>query len=246
MANVDKLLTHIGKHGIVEIEIPGDRPIGQSTVSPKEMCDVVDEFSEAHGGDSGEGCECSRAGSSFRPMISELEVLGLIGARLQDARIGYMLAGFALSYYATPRMTRDLGIVIQLAPADAARVHALFAPDFYVDIDDARDAITTERMFNMLHLESGIKVDFILRKTTPYRQLEFARRVKVELGVIHAWIVNVEDLILSKLVWNRDSQSDPQMRDVRSLLAVGSPDVDYLKHWAPQLGVADALVALLT
>jgi len=180
-------------------------------------------------------------------MISELEVLGLIGARLQDARIDYMLTGsFALSYYATPRMTRDLDIVVQLAPTDAARVHALFADDFYVDIDDVRDAIATARMFNMLHLESGLKADFILRKSTPYRQLEFARRVKVALGETQVWIVSAEDLILSKLVWSRDSQSDLQLRDVRSLLAVSSLDKDYLKHWAPQLGVADALETLLT
>jgi Nucleotidyltransferase of unknown function (DUF6036) len=180
-------------------------------------------------------------------MISELEVLDLIGTRLDDAGIGYMLTGsFALSYYATPRMTRDLDIVVHLAPDDAARVHALFAAEFYVDIDDVKEAIAAERMFNMLHLESGLKVDFVLRKASAYRQLEFSRRVSIELGEIRTWIVSAEDLILSKLVWSRDSRSDLQLRDIRNLLATAPLDMTYLEHWASQLDVADTLGTLLT
>ena len=53
-----------------------------------------------------------------------------------------------------------------------------------------------------------------------------------------------EDLVLSKLVWFLDSESELQLRDVRELLAK-SIDVDYLNRWAPVLGVETALRELM-
>ena len=52
-----------------------------------------------------------------------------------------------------------------------------------------------------------------------YRQTEFARRMRVELPGFQVWLVSREDLILSKLAWARDSESELQMRDVRNLLS---------------------------
>ena len=149
-----------------------------------------------------------------------------------------MLTGsFALAYYATPRMTRDLDIVVLLAARDVDPLVAAFEQDFYIDADLARTAIVDERLFNVMHLDSGIKVDFIVRKSSEYRQLEFDRRRSVAIGSINTWIVSIEDLILSKLVWALDTGSEMQRRDIRLLLAE-SPDMNYVRHWAPKLGVA--------
>jgi len=74
-------------------------------------------------------------------------------------------------------------------------------------------AVRAERLFSLMHLASGIKVDLIVRKAAPYRQLEFSRRQPVDLAGIKTWIVSREDLILSKLVWARDSGSELQLRE---------------------------------
>lgn len=48
-------------------------------------------------------------------MLSELDVLKLVSERLSNNRFQFMLTGsFALAYYATPRMTRDLDVVVDL------------------------------------------------------------------------------------------------------------------------------------
>jgi hypothetical protein len=47
-------------------------------------------------------------------------------------------------------------------------------------------------------------------------------------------------LIISKLIWSKDSGSELQLRDVRSLLDE-SVDRAYLEQWAADLGVADLL-----
>jgi hypothetical protein len=62
---------------------------------------------------------------------AELEVLQDAIARLDRAGIAYMLTGsVALSYYAEPRMTRDIDLVVELADRDPKSVVALLAPDY--------------------------------------------------------------------------------------------------------------------
>jgi hypothetical protein len=135
-------------------------------------------------------------------MTTELDVLGLVSDRLSASSVPFMLTGsFALAYYATPRMTRDLDIVVALNERDVEMLVAAFASDFYIDADAARTAILSETMFNLMHLESGVKVDLIVRKSAEFRQVEFARRQPVAIAGIRTWIVSREDLILSKLVW---------------------------------------------
>jgi len=55
-----------------------------------------------------------------------------------------MLTGsYAMAYYATPRMTRDLDLVVALQAADVPRLSKAFAADFYLDADAAREAVQT-------------------------------------------------------------------------------------------------------
>ena len=174
-------------------------------------------------------------------MTAELEVLQDAAARLERAGISYMLTGsIALSYYAQPRMTRDIDLVAELSGRDAKSVAALFAPDYYASEADIAGAIAGGGMFNVLHLVKLVKLDFIVRKDTPYRRHEFGRRRRVRMPGFEAWIVSREDLILSKLAWAKDSGSEMQLRDVQALLA-GGADRTYLERWAEELSITELL-----
>jgi hypothetical protein len=140
-------------------------------------------------------------------------------------------------------MTRDLDLVVALRGQDVERLVAALTPDFYVDAAVAHAAVASERLFNVLHLDSGIKVDFIVRKTSEYRRVEFSRRKAIELQGAETWIVSREDLILSKLVWARDTGSELQRRDVRGLLDE-SVDFGYIERWAAVLDVQALLCEL--
>src|SRR6185503_5103860 len=105
-------------------------------------------------------------------MQNEIDILRDVTRRLGEAGIQYMLTGsFALNYYAQPRMTRDIDLVVALAPKDAESVVALFEGDYYVPRNAVALGITNQSLFNLIHLESIFKVDFILRKNTEYRRL---------------------------------------------------------------------------
>jgi hypothetical protein len=179
-------------------------------------------------------------------VATELDVLRIVSDRLSMQGLQFMLTGsFALAFYATPRMTRDLDLVVALENRDVGPLVSVFSPDFYIDADLAREAVRSQRLFNLMHLESGIKVDMIVRKASEYRQVEFARRKSASVAGVYTWIVSREDLVLSKLVWARDGGSELQLRDVRSLL--GEPlDVDYLRVWAARLEVLPLLDQVMT
>ncbi|HMH18693.1 MAG TPA: hypothetical protein VK572_11170 [Burkholderiales bacterium] len=174
-------------------------------------------------------------------MSAELEVLQDALARLEHEGVAYMLTGsLALSYYAEPRMTRDIDLVVEFAGGDPKRLAALFEPEYYVSEADVERALRERGMFNVLHLEKLVKLDLIVRKDELFRRHEFGRRVRVHLAGFDIWIATREDLILSKLVWAQPSGSELQLRDVGTLLA-GGADIGYLRRWAGGLGVAELL-----
>lgn len=174
-------------------------------------------------------------------MRSELDILREVSERLESAGIAFMLTGsVAMSYYAQPRMTRDIDLVAALDEADVESFVRLFEDDYYLDPQAVSRAVAHRSVFNLIHDDSVIKIDFIVLKADAYRQEEFARRQRITLGDFQTWIVSREDLILSKLYWARSSRSELQLRDVQNLLAVGC-DVEYLRRQAERLGVKELL-----
>lgn len=172
-------------------------------------------------------------------MQNELDIVRDVSTRLDGAGIGYMLTGsMAMNYYAQPRMTRDIDVVVALCPADGARVVQLFSPDYYVSREAVDRSIAHSSMFNLIHNESVIKVDCIVRKQTEYRLTEFDRRQRIKIEDFETWIVSQEDLILSKLFWAKDSRSELQLRDIKNLVSVGC-DRAYIERWTAELDVAD-------
>ena len=148
----------------------------------------------------------------------------------------------ALSVYAQPRMTRDIDLVVECEPKDAARIAGLFRDDCYAEESEIREAATHRSMFNIIHNEWIVKADFIVRKQDEYHRLEFSRRRDAEIAGTFITVVSPEDLVLSKLVWSRESGSELQLRDVRVLLAASLHlDWAYLEKWADTLRVPDLL-----
>jgi hypothetical protein len=177
------------------------------------------------------------------PLSDQLAVMKLVAARLEAAGIPYMVSGStAMNYYAQPRMTRDVDVVVELSPDDVDRFTELFAGDFYCDTDAVRAAAKDRSLFNLFHLGLVIKVDFVVRKDTPYRREEFARRNGVVIDDAKIHLVTPEDLVLSKLDWAKESRSETQLEDVRNLIAfVTDLDWSYIERWAAHLTVVDLL-----
>ena len=168
-------------------------------------------------------------------MQNELDILRDVSRRLESEAIAYMLTGsMAMNYYARPRMTRDIDVVVELDLSTAGKLVRLFTPDYYVSPEAVAQSIVNRSMFNLIHQESVIKVDFVLRKDSEFRVAEFQRRLRIQVEDFQTWIVSKEDLILSKLHWARDSRSERQFDDIKNLIASGC-DSTYISTWVSHL-----------
>jgi hypothetical protein len=174
-------------------------------------------------------------------MSDQLEVLKMVAGRLNQAGLLYMITGsISVNYYAIPRMTRDIDIVIELKEKDVEKIYSLFSSDFYIDKGSVQKAVREKGIFNIIHNTLIVKIDFIIRKEDAYRMEEFRRRRKTRIEEIEVFLTTPEDLILSKLYWSKDSRSEMQISDVKNLLqGVKDLDKEYMKRWADYLGILE-------
>ncbi|MGA9292814.1 MAG: hypothetical protein WBV81_09470 [Ignavibacteriaceae bacterium] len=112
------------------------------------------------------------------------------------------------------------------------------------------EAIKTKSSFNLLHLQSMLKIDIFILKDSTYSTKEFERKVKDKLEEdekpINIYLCSPEDIILNKLEWYKigGKTSEKQWSDILGVIKVQAEnlDRDFLKYWAKQLEVFELLV----
>jgi hypothetical protein len=88
-----------------------------------------------------------------------------------------MISGsLAQSLYATPRMTRDIDLVIELSADRLPSFGGLFKTNFYYPEPTVKEELKRQGMFNVIDHRSGFKVDFAILKNEDFRRVEFSRR----------------------------------------------------------------------
>jgi hypothetical protein len=176
-------------------------------------------------------------------MNEQLKVLTVAAQRLTECGIPYMITGsMALVVYATPRLTRDIDIVIDPTESSLGQLLGLYAGEGYVSEEAAVEALHLRGMFNFIDDETLLKLDFIVHKGDAYTTQQFARRRPLDLGGVVADFISPEDLILAKLLWSRELRSERQEADARTLLSEANPlDIGYIERAAQSLGLADVL-----
>ncbi|MHC4226976.1 MAG: nucleotidyl transferase AbiEii/AbiGii toxin family protein [Planctomycetota bacterium] len=170
-------------------------------------------------------------------MSEELEVLKIVAERLEGAGISYMISGsVAANYYTIPRMTRDIDVVIELEQGDVEAFIGLFESDFYLSREVIKNEVSRRGMFNLIHNRHVIKIDFIVKKSSAYQQSAFSRKKEVIIEQSPMWFVTAEDLVVSKLLWAKDSHSEIQLKDVANLMqTVDNLDLKYVNGWVREL-----------
>jgi hypothetical protein len=162
---------------------------------------------------------------------------------LERAPIPYMITGsIASTYHGEPRSTLDIDIVIDPDPAALERlIDELQAEGFYVDRGAAGVALRDRTQFNAIGPDA-VKIDFIIRKERPFSVAEFSRRREVELPGTRGFMTTVEDLIVAKLEWAVETDSERHLRDVAGMLAVAGDTLDraYLARWIAALDLKAA------
>ncbi|HMQ35182.1 MAG TPA: hypothetical protein PKD53_30970 [Chloroflexaceae bacterium] len=180
-----------------------------------------------------------------------------VGATLDAQAIPYVIVGsVAAVVHGEYRVTRDLDVVLNLAPgaagglADALRADFTLLPsditDALVRLPEARADWTRRASFCAYDRATGFQIDVYLASGRPFEVAQFQRAQVVEIpgepgGALR--VASAEDTVLAKLEWYKLAPSDRQWRDVQAILRVQDDalDVAYLRRWADELGLTDLL-----
>jgi len=162
---------------------------------------------------------------------------------LEDAGVPHMLTGsLASAYYATPRATQDVDLVIDTDPAALQRVVVkLSEAGYYVDEGAALAALESKGQFNAIDPAGGWKVDLIIKKDRSFSRTEFDRRISASMLGVEVSLASLEDVLLAKLEWSQMGDSELQRRDVVQLLERAGERLDgpYVERWVLDLGLSD-------
>lgn len=193
---------------------------------------------------------CIRIGPRNRSMpmspgdspVNQATLLRYLVETLETLQIDYMIGGSQASmYYGEPRFTQDIDVVAAVTQRHIALLLQHFpSPDFYLSEDVLRTAIQHQSQFNIIHPASGLKIDVILPKDTPYDRAQFARRHRLPLlPDVEAYFARPEDIIIYKLLYYKEGGSEKHLRDIAGMLAISGDaiDVQYIASWVAQLAL---------
>lgn len=180
---------------------------------------------------------------AFRMILKVSRVLERLG-------VPWVTVGsIASSIHGIPRTTEDIDLVARLEPSHVSSLVEALRAEFYLDQERIHSAIRRGSSFNLIHLETLVKIDVFVPEEAVAR-LEISRRNPVTLQgpegeEIALQMASPEDVVVQKLAWYRrgNEVSDRQWRDALGVLKVQGErlDFDYLDQAARRLGVEDLL-----
>lgn len=184
-------------------------------------------------------------------MSDEAELISQTVHVLEGMSIPYMIGGsVALSVWATPRLTHDLDLVLDLPEDRIQEFCEHFSPDrYFLDPDSMRSAFQQRGqpslgMYSFIDMNTGLKADlFPLRPNDIAQQAALKRRITTEvLEGLRAAVYAPDDLLVQKLRWYAAGESERQFRDCLNLaltdLERPEPMIawEYVDGWADRLG----------
>ena len=176
--------------------------------------------------------------------MEQSDLLRLAIDTLEQQRIPYAIVGsFASGAWGESRFTQDIDILVELKPSQVSPLCRAFADaDCYVSEAAALQAVEERRQFNVIHPASANKIDFMIAGHAPWATAQMQRRRRIALFPDReADFSAPEDVILGKLVYYREGESEKHLRDIAGILKISGARLDwkYVENFSDQLGVAD-------
>ena len=168
---------------------------------------------------------------------------------LDRLHLRYFVTGSTASiFFGEPRFTNDIDVVVDLPMALISDFCIGFpGQDFYVSEVAVRQAVILHSQFNIIHPDSGLKVDVMVPTDTAFNRSRFERIRRVVPGDYTASFASPEDVIIKKMEYFREGGSEKHLRDIASMLRLcpDPVDRDYIQKWATELDLLDVWKAIL-
>ena len=178
--------------------------------------------------------------SALKPVVNVLEQLS----------IPYYIGGsIASSIYGFARATMDIDLVADIKDDHIPVLKEHLQEAYYIDEDMIKEAIFKKSSFNLIHLETTVKIDIFIHKDESFHKETIQRKVLDTLDEddlkAEFYFSSPEDIIINKLLWYELGEriSERQWTDIVGVIKVqgDSLDKDYLKNWSSKLGLIQLL-----
>jgi len=164
--------------------------------------------------------------------MPEHNLFRIFVSRLNKLSIPYMITGAVASIiYGEPRLTNDIDLVIDMKSDDVESFSDAFPiEDFYcpppevirLEIDRSQRG-----HFNLIHHATGFKADIYASGRDELHHWGLSNRKPVDVEGEQFWLAPIEYVILRKLEYYREGESEKHLRDISSILAFSSDEIDF-------------------
>jgi hypothetical protein len=167
--------------------------------------------------------------------------------RFEALGVPYMVTGgVASTLYGEPRLTNDVDIVVDVDRSQCEAIANLFPPDeFYCP---PREVLLVEAgraqrgHFNLIHHDTGFKADVYATGRDWLARWGLVNKRTLVIEGVRVAVAPPEYVILRKLQFYAESESEKHLRDVRGMLAATDLAIDraFIEANASRLGVKGA------
>ena len=167
--------------------------------------------------------------------MSAADAFAPLRLALERAGLRYAVGGsWASTAFGEPRFTNDVDIVADFTPQNLDGFLDCLPTTFYVDPDEAKNAVLLDRPFNVIYMPMAFKF-FLSGSGLSESAVPF---------------VTPEDILLAKLHWFHagGEVSDVQWRDIQGIVRGRGPTLDreYLDQGARKLALFTLLAKALS
>ncbi len=164
--------------------------------------------------------------------MQELDLFRIFIERLNKLNITYIITGAAASIiYGEPRMTHDLDMVIEIKEDEIENFAMMFPIDeFYCPPTEVIHVEMKRHQrghFNLIHHDSGFKADIYLCGQDAMHRWALKNRRKISVENETYWLAPVEYVILKKLEYYREGESEKHLRDIAGILALSKELISF-------------------
>ena len=164
--------------------------------------------------------------------MPEHDLFRIFVSRLNKLSAPYMITGAVASIiYGEPRLTNDIDLVIDMNADDAETFAEAFPiEDFYCpppEVIRLEIGRSQRGHFNLIHHETAFKADIYAAGRDELHQWGLQNRKSVDVKGEKFWLAPIEYVILRKLEYYREGKSEKHLRDISSILAFSSDDIDF-------------------
>lgn len=175
---------------------------------------------------------------ALTPLLEAFDQLGIM----------YYIGGsVSSSLHGMARQSQDVDVIADIQPNQVRPLAQMLQSDYYLDESAWKDSLRHGIPYNLIHLNTMMKIDLIPLKRRAFTREEASRAQPhiLEEGTRPVRIASAEDAILTKLEWFEmgGRSSSRQWNDILEIMKEQDVRLDlaYLRQWADSLNVRDLL-----